>query len=172
MPFTEEKMGKDQIWGSNPADTAQVKFELSCLLVINSMYQVISNTKGGTTYTFGSHWNRSLWQGETTYGGWGGWRRSPSKQLCALSALRGQGTGGRPSPSPLCVTGVQAVRGASGSTGALEEEIRGFPLRHIPEAKIKSLTMSNPWGCGKTGALTCCWSHVWQAHWKAMCGTL
>ena len=42
------------------------------------------------------------------------------------------------------MTGVQAVRGASGSTGALEEEIRGFPLRHIPEAKIKSLTMSNP----------------------------
>lgn len=101
-------------------------------------------------------------------GGGGGMERGPSKKLGALSALRGQGTGGQPRPSPLCVTGVQAVGGVSGSTGALEEEIRGFPLRHIPEANVTSLTMSNPQGCGKTGPLTCCWRHVLRARWKAV----
>ena len=79
--------------------------------------------------------------------------------------------GGQPSPSPLYVTGVQAVGGASGSTGALKEEIRGFPLRHIPEAKIKSDNVKSlrMWENRSTHMLL---EACWRARWKVVCGTL
>lgn len=64
-------------------------------------------------------------------------KRSPPNSSVP-SQDRGQ-KGGRPSPSPSCVTGVQAAGGVSKSTRAFGEKVvRRSPFIHLPGQKFKS----------------------------------